>query len=362
MNSINTTRDTIHYLDNIKIFLTILVLSFHVSSGYGGVGGWYYIEGTPDSGAGAVLTMFNAVCQSFFMGLFFFISAYFVPGSYDRRGFASYVNDRILRLLVPALFFCLVLNPLSVNLVRSKDYLASLGFYNLWFVMALFLFSMAYALIRRGVAVPLGPLSFPGRKTIWLFIAGMGVFNFLTRLLFPIDRMYFFDFTLGYFPQYIILFPLGIVAYRNNWLANIDVTTTTIFFRVSCIAALLLPGIFFGATALHGDITRFYGGFTVESLIYSLWEPCMYVGIILKILHYFKVKANGTNPILLRISRYGYAIFIVHSPIVVLLQLWLAAVDVNVLWKVLVVIPLTYMLSVALSHALLKIPVIDRVL
>lgn len=274
----------------------------------------------------------------------------------------SFIEEKVLRLFVPAIFFYFILNPLCINLVHGKEYAASLGFYNLWFVMALFIFSVSYSLARRCFAVQVKEISFPKTKTILLFIIGMGIFNFLTRLLFKIDRMYFFDFTLGYFPQYIILFPLGIIAYRNKWLNAIDEKTTRVFFILSCVAVVSLPVIFFGAEAMHRDIGKFYGGFNLESCIYSVWEPCMYVGIILKIVQFFKMNADFSNSFLQRISRYGYAVFIFHSPIIVLLQLWLSKIDVNILWKVLVVIPATYVLSLGVSHLLLKIPKIDRLL
>ena len=57
---------------------------------------------------------FFSTNAAFFMGLYFFISGYFVPGSYDRQGFGTFIRKKILRLGVPLLllgtaFLCLAL-------------------------------------------------------------------------------------------------------------------------------------------------------------------------------------------------------------------------------------------------------------
>ena len=69
------------FVDNIRVFLTILVILHHLMITYAGTGDWYYEEGREDLVAGALGGWFCATNQAFFMGLFLLISAYFVPGS-----------------------------------------------------------------------------------------------------------------------------------------------------------------------------------------------------------------------------------------------------------------------------------------
>ncbi|WP_329263142.1 hypothetical protein OG417_52795 [Actinoallomurus sp. NBC_01490] len=54
----------------------------HAAQAYGPAD-WWYVRGQARSGALATL---SALDGAFFMSLFFFVSAVFVPGSYDRRG------------------------------------------------------------------------------------------------------------------------------------------------------------------------------------------------------------------------------------------------------------------------------------
>src|SRR5512141_710442 len=79
------------FIDNIRTMLTIQVVLFHVMIIYAGTGGWLYKEGQEDFITGALGAYFVTVSQAYFMGLFLFISAYFVPGAYDRKGTGKFL-------------------------------------------------------------------------------------------------------------------------------------------------------------------------------------------------------------------------------------------------------------------------------
>ena len=85
------------YLDNLKVFLTVLVIFHHAGQAYGDGGGWAY---TPSNPAEVMpwIWHFFSVNAAFFMGLFFFISGYFVPASYDKQGASLFVRKKLMRL------------------------------------------------------------------------------------------------------------------------------------------------------------------------------------------------------------------------------------------------------------------------
>src|SRR5512135_1039602 len=89
------------FIDNIRVFLTILVLLHHLMITYAGSGGWDYQEGRQDFITSALGNWFCATNQAYFMGLFLLISAYFVPGSFERKGAARFLKDRLIRLGIP---------------------------------------------------------------------------------------------------------------------------------------------------------------------------------------------------------------------------------------------------------------------
>ncbi|WP_366291024.1 acyltransferase [Paenibacillus sp. AN1007] len=352
------------YLDNIKSFMAVLVIVFHTNSAYGAEGGWYYVELSNDELSKTILTFVNAVCQTFFMGLFFFISAYFTPPSFDKKGFYPYIKGRVFKLLIPALFYYFILNPFCIFLVEPQSHLSlsSFGFYNMWFIMALFYFSSIYGLVRKWFGGFTVKINFPSKIGILYFILLIGSLNFVTRLIFPTNMLYIHDFSLGYFPQYIMLFWLGTVAYRNNWLDQIDSLLTSFYFRISLITIVTLPAAFLLIDLYGGSLASFYGGFTFESLYYSFWEPFTSIGIILKIITVFKTKFNFTNSFLSRFNRSSYAIYIFQAPIIVSLQLALQTIDVNIIIKVMLVSSITLIISFYLSRFLLKNKMLNQMI
>ncbi|MDH4067787.1 MAG: acyltransferase family protein [Dehalococcoidia bacterium] len=89
------------FVDNIRVYLTILVLLHHMMIIYAGTGGWIWTEGRQDFITNALGGWFCATNQAYFMGLFLLIGAYFVPRSYDRKGAVRFVRDRLMRLGIP---------------------------------------------------------------------------------------------------------------------------------------------------------------------------------------------------------------------------------------------------------------------
>lgn len=127
----STARSTtgvsrVGYLDNIRIFLTGLVVLHHFAITYGAPGWWFYVEQPVDGLTGAVLFPFVAINQAYFMGFFFLLSAYLLPGSLKRKGRTQFLSDRMVRLGLPLVVYFFVLNPLvfaisALGSVASSD-------------------------------------------------------------------------------------------------------------------------------------------------------------------------------------------------------------------------------------------------
>ena len=58
--------------------------------------------------------------QSFFMGMFFLISGYFVPASVEKKGSWKFMQDRLRRLGIPLLVTWFLLSPLSVAISEAS--------------------------------------------------------------------------------------------------------------------------------------------------------------------------------------------------------------------------------------------------
>ena len=82
---------------------------------------------------------FFSVNAAFFMGLFFLISGYFVPASYDKQGASVFVLKKLIRLGIPLLVMGGLLSVLSGKL--------EIG--HMWYIESLLVFCLLYALIRQ---------------------------------------------------------------------------------------------------------------------------------------------------------------------------------------------------------------------
>jgi hypothetical protein len=153
------------YIDTIRIILTILVIMVHAAATYGAFGDWTYNDNrTPENELISILlSLFLFICQSFFMGLFFFFSGYFTPGSYDRKGLARFWKDRLLRLGIPMLAYTYFLSRIPNYMDNAYDnHELRISFWQFtantalrdpdggptWFLFALLVFSLGYTLWR----------------------------------------------------------------------------------------------------------------------------------------------------------------------------------------------------------------------
>src|SRR5512136_1156106 len=184
------------FVDNIRVFLTILVILHHTMIIYAASGNWgLYMEGRQDDITKALGGWFCATNQAYFMSLFLLISAYFVPGSYDRKGAGHFLKDRLIRLGIPLIIYSWIISPLTWVVITGVTqgqlrpwwtYLpgvsdAVIGAGPLWFVEVLLIFSLAYALWRRFFRPnpPVPPVEtesrFPSNNAIALFALLMGI-------------------------------------------------------------------------------------------------------------------------------------------------------------------------------------------
>ena len=88
-----------------------LVIAHHAAQAYGPTGGAWPIANPIRS---FLLGPFFAVNATFFMGLLFLISGYFAAWSYERKGAATFLKGRFIRLGIPLLVFTgFVLGPIA---------------------------------------------------------------------------------------------------------------------------------------------------------------------------------------------------------------------------------------------------------
>ena len=101
------------------------------------------------------------------MGLFFLISAYFLPMAFERKGPRTFLTERFRRLGIPVLIFGLGVAPLYKHVVEHKawiDCFLPFEWAHLWFLGHLMIYSLLYTAFRlwRGNRVNTSPrIAFP---------------------------------------------------------------------------------------------------------------------------------------------------------------------------------------------------------
>ncbi len=337
------------WIDAIRILLTALVVMVHASVTCGGEGSWYVKEPGATTAERIALTFFNATCQSFFMGLFFYLAGRFAPGSRDRKGTAAFLRDRFLRLGIPILAYDLLLNPLTIYIRESDrlsergpgqlwlDYLRgkdNLGDGPVWFLTALLVFTFAWLAVRwlggpRPLHSPAVP-AFPRWRAIVLFALLLGLVTFAVRLAFPVGSVFEpLNFQIPFFPQYIALFALGIASHRLRWLEDLTDRVGRRWLAATAAALVAMPVLLVAGGGASGDFGPFLGGPTGQALGYAVWEQLACVSISIGLLWLFRtVLANRAGPLLRECAAGAYTVYIIHPPVLVFLTVASRPVDV----------------------------------
>lgn len=377
-DAVSTQTGKIVYIDNLKVALTVLVVLHHAFITYGAPGGWYYSEKTTNAAAQILMTIFVATNQSFFMGFFFFISAYFTEASYRKKGAVRFIADRLRRLGIPLLFYSFILSPVLSFLVYKyaqghdityMQYLSGfhpwIDFGVLWFVAALLLFNMVYAVLM--ILLKNIPSSFgktPGVLVTILFALTLALGSYLVRSAFPVGWVLKpVGFQLGHFVQYVALFALGIATWRGQWL-NQSCYKMGKGFAIAALLMIIIgfPVMYYVKTVTHSAAETFGGNGHWQSLMYACWEQFTGIFIIVALLGIAKQKWNNQSGFTKKLSRAAFGVYIFHPLVLISLSVLLSHWTIEPAVKALFVAPLAVVGSFLLSHLILKIPGVKAVI
>ena len=362
------------YIDNLRIFLIILVVLHHLAITYGAPGGWYYNESEAGFPEILPMSMFVATNQSFFMGMFFMLSSFFIIPSLERKGIRKFGTDRLLRLGLPLLLFYFVLNPLTLFIrnwfIRGEDptfadYLANgvaRGFGPLWFILALLLFTFIFLLFRKTGSTL--RINFPGRYKIILFALFTGLLQFVIRIWLPVGwSMPFTNFQFPFFVQYIFLFVLGIMAYQSNWLNSISFKTGKQWFIAAQILIFIgFPLLFILGGAAENGGGKFMGGGTWQSFAYAVWEQLTGISLIIGLLGLGKKYLNRQGILAKNLSDSAYGVFVFHAPVIVTVAVIFAGWTIFPPLKFIVLAPIALLACFLVAGLLKRIPGVNKVL
>ena len=332
----------LYYLDTLKVMLTILVVFHHAAEAYSPYSAWVYKPSNKDEMM-PLIWHFNSVSAAFFMGLFFLIAGYFVPRSYDKQGIWVFVKKKLLRLGIPVVLVTALLSYITGQLEVG----------HLWYVESLLLFCLVYALVRRFVS-PIqlkGDVSLGGLLVVALV---MGVGGYFIRQVSPQDNwiwvLGFVHIEPAHYLQYVIMFVLGVLAYRGQWLTKMNNSTGAI--------SLLI-----GSALAIGDYVRNDGAW--NNFVYQwfgIYESLLCVFFSVGLLWLFREFVNGTNAFQNWCSQQAYGAYIVHLFVLLAVQNATDCLVLPGIVKFLIIGSVASVISFIVTYLLRLIPGVKKVL
>merc|ERR1719222_1823470 len=253
----NKTKPRFDFLDNIKTVLTVVVLLFHLSGGFGASAGVVLKIGDfSNTWSKYWSSFFIGPCSFFFMSLFFFISAYFVPRSLAKKGRVVFIKERAQRILFGAIIATFIFTPVAIIwaiVVAAPSWGTTFSDVHwqyqpiagtTWFLWWLFFFNIWYAFTAskdNNYRLPLSkyfksfPSSFVYRCLVGIFICGYLQFCATVYLFADASNFAFMPVDAGNdFICYLLFFYVGLLAGKNRWFEHEKKYSRTAWYE--CVA------------------------------------------------------------------------------------------------------------------------------
>lgn len=369
------TQTRFAYVDNLRIYLTVLVILHHAAIAYGGAGDWGVKDQVTDEISPIVLSIFNGINQAYFMATFFLLAGYFTPAALERKSARQYLLDRVIRLGIPLLVYTtLIINLNGYLLDRfyfDVPYEVRLGYNpgHLWFLQALLLFGVVYLLWRGVKGKNDAPSAkqqvrpFPPDRVLGGWIAVLALLTFAMRLIFPVG-IWFLGVQPGHFVHYVFAFSAGSVAYHHRWFDRLHPAQARRWGSgvLIGIPLFVLMGVVAGALEDATVLTRFMGGWYWEALMYASWESFFLIAAMILLLHLFRTRFNQSGPLLTFLAANVYTVYIIHQTILYAVNIGLLGVDLPSIAKFFVAALVTIPIGFGLSALIRRLPGATRVL
>ena len=341
-----------HYMDNLRALAMLAGIFFHAALAYSPM--LHNIWLTADSQTTIVFDAVAWFSHLFRMPLFFLIAGFFACYLVDKRGLGGFLKNRTVRILVPfVLFLPLVWISFAMIIGWSLEatenpspmmqliaWMATLpdappppvSTTHLWFLYNLFQFCLVYALLQRFGVLSMRWTRALSSPKFLVFVLPLLMVPALASRYAPHPAPEQFIPQLWSFGFFGLFFLVGSLFFRRMelidelkpyapWLLVASVGLYSILFRFFPVAPTLQE-----AMPLAGSAP--YSG--TQLLIGSL-EACIAVHMTIVCLVAGKAFLDRSNRIIRFIADSSYWVYIIHLPVLWLVQVWLLDTDWN-LW------------------------------
>ena len=314
----------IHWMDNLRTIIILLVVLYHVGGVYEAAGLWasFWIVDDPNtiSWVGIVGIMFDIMV----MPIMFFISGYLTPASLKSVTGWKFIQGRFKRLMIPWAIAVFTLIPLyKVIFLYSRSlpqehwttyfHITNPNSQNwLWFLPVLFAFDMLYLLLAKlNIKISNVSLKWAVMGTfliglVYSFVIG-GLLGFRSWTLTPL-----IDFENERLLLYFMTFLLGVLSYRQEIFAE-KPKSKTLYTVASSVAWLPVTGHIFAR--LWPFFYPNPAEFPITPLYRLVWHLSFYLALLC--MQYIMIESfwrylDKPGKLWSVLSRNSYGVYIIH--------------------------------------------------
>jgi fucose 4-O-acetylase-like acetyltransferase len=348
-------KNRIHWMDNLRTIIILLVVLYHVGGVYeaGGLWGWFWI--VDDPGTITWVGILGIVFDIMVMPIIFFISGYLAPASLKSKTGWDFLKGKFKRLMIPWVIAVFTLIPLykviflySRNLPQEHwstySHITNPNSQNwLWFLPVLFTLNLIYLLLSKAnIRIP--NISLQG-AVLGAFIIGFvysfsigGLLGFRSWTLTPL-----IDFENERLLLYFMAFLLGALYFRQNVFAE-KPQSKKLYTVVNSIAWIPVTIHIFARV-----YPFFYPeGFSITPLYRLIWWLSFDLSLLC--LMYLMIASfwrylDKTGRLWSELNKNSYGVYIIHVIVIGVFGTLLLNLNLPALVKYPVLILLTYLVS-----------------
>ncbi|MDR0750282.1 MAG: acyltransferase [Tannerellaceae bacterium] len=366
------SQGRINAFDFLRSLMIFFVIVLHVSMTYMlNTPSWWYVISKETS---PVFLAIVNVLDIFMMPVLFFISGYFTPASYLRKGTVGFLKDKIRHILFPWLLGIIVIVPLFylslgksmgdvIRMVDDDFLYLFIQQGHLWYLGVLFLFLFAYAFVAYFRPPDSVRITASEKKNILLLLVCMVVSAICACLsvtcMAPFDNWLRFASVFMLKPAkvitYLCLFMLGTYAWQTNWFIKggwmprinrwriLAISTATCYM---VLKLLIIPVYYFPLS---------------DKLIPVFDAICSFTTLMYALLTGIKLQARRIAVWGANLSPYSYGIYWVHIPPMILYLHLINEADFPILIKWISGMAVTCVFSWLISkYVLKKVPLLKN--
>jgi glucans biosynthesis protein C len=388
-----SAENRILFFDNIRYLMIVFVVLLHAAASYGTAGQYWYV-----GDAVANIQFFNitfVIIDVFAMPVLFFIAGYFALPNIQKKGTGVFLKDKFIRLGIPCLIGVIFIVPIMTYIFHYKhlsgkpllnygqfwiNWMKSAsdfytGFWGpsirfisfnhaaYWFISLLLFFFIIFGIIYT-LKKRLFPSSFTKEKThsgktMLLVMLSVGLLCIIISVpvrMMPYSISYPFVIIAGVLqfqptrlPAYIIYFALGIYAFSRNWFVKDNNFPGHSLLWIS-ICVILIFGYSVAMRNFMLNQTNTELRFIIGCFHSFLVAPFLILFTSIAFRYW-----NRPHKINESLAANSYNIYLVHLPIVVVLQLLLFNLTGTPnLIKFAFIFSLSFLISYAISKYAIK--------